>query len=226
MYRSPEDIRKGPKNIAGSMDIWALGVVVTAVCGFRFTDVADEDEIQLAWMTYLGLPPNNAGFSIQPSQAADTTPKKKWPYQLMSTLGSLGVDILTSFFMYKPLLRLTAADALGHAFLHETEFPLMCVEYADMPEYCGERHGHGRRPDPFFTPDVELNVEGRCGISRDEGRIQGPGQSIFPGKRHSWGIRKCVLSSDTVGWVERDPALQPGTAENAMLVQLVTASDD
>ena len=102
-----------PKNIAGSMDIWALGVVVTAVCGFRFTDVADEDEIQLAWMTYLGLPPNNAGFSIQPSQAADTTPKKKWPYQLMSTLGSLGVDILTSFFMYKPLLRLTAVDALG-----------------------------------------------------------------------------------------------------------------
>jgi len=196
------------------------------VCGFRFTDVADEDEIQLAWMTYLGLPPNNAGFSIQPSQAADTTPKKKWPYQLMSTLGSLGVDILTSFFTYKPLLRLTAVGALGHAFLHETEFPLMCVEYADMPEHCGERHGQGRKPDPFFTPDVELNVEGRCGISWGEGRIQGPSQSIFPGKRHMWGIRKCVLSSDTVGWVERDPALQPGTAENAMLVQLVTASDD
>ena len=94
------------------MDIWALGVVVTAVCGFRFTDVADEDEIQLAWMTYLGIPPNDTGFSIQPSQAANTTPKKELPHQLVSTLGDIGVDILTAFLMYTPLHRLTAAEAL------------------------------------------------------------------------------------------------------------------
>ena len=148
-------------NIAGSMDMWALGVVVTAVCGFRFTDVADEGEIQSAWTKYLGIPPNDAGFSIQPSQAANTTPKKELPHQLVSTLGDIGVDILTSFLMYKPLIRLTAADALDHRFLQEAAFPLMGVEYTDMPEHSGMPNGHGRHPDPLFTPDVVLNVNPR-----------------------------------------------------------------
>ena len=206
-------------NIAGSMDMWALGVVVAAVCGFRFTDVADEGEIQSAWTKYLGIPPNDAGFSIQPSQAANTTPKKELPHQLVSTLGDIGVDILIAFLMYKPLIRLTVADALDHRFLQEAAFPLMGVEYTDMPEHSGKRHGHGRRPDPVFTPDVELNV-------KPETALQAPAQTRFPGKRHSFGIRKCVLCSDTVGWVHRDDAFQPGTAANGMLVELVTASED
>ena len=139
MYRSPEDVRMGLKNVCGSMDMWALGIAVTVMAGFRFTDVVGEDNIQSAWAMFLGTPPIES--IILPSQAADNMLKQEWPHKVVSTLGADGMEVPTSLLTYRPILRLTAAATLGDLFMNAVAFPLMCVEDTDMPKHCGQRDG-------------------------------------------------------------------------------------
>ena len=134
-------------------------------------------------------------------------------------LGALGMDILMKCFSYNPLIRLQAGEVLDHRFLQDNVFPLLCVEYKDMPEHSDKHDGHGRRRDPLFTPDVELNVQ-----PMDSSLSLA--QTIFPGKRHSFGIRTCVLCSDLVDWILHDDAFIEGTVANTLLVELVTGSED
>ena len=102
--------------------MWVFGVVVTAVCGCPFTDVDDEASLKSAWLGYLGNRQTNAGVTSHLPQSDDTTPKKEWPDQLLSNLGESGMELLTSCLTYDPLMRLHAAEAVDHAFVHEDVF--------------------------------------------------------------------------------------------------------
>ena len=214
MYRSPEDVWMGLKNVPGSMDMWALGIAVTVMAGFRFTDVVGEDKIQSAWAMFLGTPPIES--IILPSQAADNMLKQEWPHKVVSTLGADGMEVLTSLLTYKPILRLTAAAALGDLFMNEVAFPLMCVEYTDMPKHCGQRDGYGRILDKLFTPDMATG----------QNFVHGPAHTRFPGKRHDFSLRYRALCSDITNWAQGDEAFQHGTEANALIVLLATAGND
>ena len=228
MYRSPEDVRMGLKNVCGSMDMWALGIAVTVMAGFRFTDVVGEDKIQSAWAMFLGTPPIDDGMIILPSQAADNMLKQEWPHKVVSTLGADGMEVPTSLLTYRPILRLTAAAALSDLFMNAVALPLMCVEDTDMPKHCGQRDGYGRILDKLFTPDVVLNVKPLFTPDMVTGQnvVPGPAQTRSPGKRHDFCIRHRVLSSDIANWAQGDEAFQPGTEANALIVLLATADNE
>ena len=232
MYRSPEDVCMGPKNVLGSMDMWAIGVAVTVMAGFRFTDVDGEDDILSAWAMLLGTPPIDDGMISLHPQAADNMLKQEWPHKVVSTLGTDGMELLTSLLTYKPLLRLTAEAALGHRFMNAVAFPLLCVGYADMPKHCGQRDGYGRIIDKLFTPDVVLKVKPLFTPNMVTGRpgyahvVPAPAQTRFPGKRHDFCIRHRLLSSDIAKWVQGDEGFQPGTEANALIVLLATAGNE
>ena len=49
------------------------------------------------------------------------------------------------------------------------------------------------------------------------------GLTVFPGKRHPFGIRVRVVDSDLLRWLRRGESFIAGTDANALLVQLVTA---
>jgi len=110
MYRSPEEIWHRPTSSVGAMDMWAIGVVVTAVCGFPFTDVLDVPSLQFALASQLGYGQTDASDSLHLSQPGATRPVKNWPEQLLPKLDPYGIDLLTSCLTYDPLVRLNAGE--------------------------------------------------------------------------------------------------------------------
>ena len=84
-----------------------------------------------------------------------------------------------------------------------------------MPEHNNMPEGHGRGSRKHFTPDTKLNVQPMVGGLS--------GLTVFPGKRHPFGIRVRVVDSDLLRWLRRGESFIAGTDANALLVQLVTA---
>ena len=183
-----------------------------------FTDADGEAVMQYRWLEYLGNTPADAGFSIHPPNSDDLTPRKEWPQQLVSTLGDLGIDLMTSCLTYHPRIRLHAGEGIDHDILQEVWFPLLGVEHKDMPEHNDMPEGHGRRSDPLFVPDAKLAVQPVTSLLS--------GQTIFPGKRHLYGIRARVLEPATLIWVKWDGALTAGTAANTLLVYLAIGNEE
>ena len=213
MYLSPDEKWQAQQFKVGAIDVWALGIVVTTACGYRFTDGLDEHSIQTAWLEHLGNPLVDAGFRLHIPLMDTPPPRKEWPEQLVSTLGPLGMELMTSLLTLDPRRRIQVGIALDHPFLQEGDLPLLGVEHKDMPELIDTPEGHGRSSDRLITPNTKLNVQPLS--------TRLSGQTISPGTRHRWSIRACVLGSDTRMWIQADDAFKPGTVANDLLVQMV-----
>ena len=224
-HPSPECLWRG-KKLDQALDMWSVAVVVSYMCGNPFCDVS-EGQIQRLikqWVNQLGAPrPDNfTGFPAweQHSQLFCSPPKEAsaWPPGMAVELGKSGQQLVGSLFSYAPHDRPSSSEVLEHPFLAVCSFPLIGVRLESGT--CFE----GSRPSVIFD-----NIEGlgrqlpQDGISCKSlyPLVQGlPGQSLFAGERHQWGMRCIEVAREIVQHLLGDDAFLEGTEANRLLVEL------
>ena len=190
--------------------MWAVAIVVTAVCGCPFTDVAEEDSLELAWHECIGDEEVNSISDWRSPRLGHSTLKKEWLDKLLQTIGDSGMELLFHCLSYDPQQRIHGGEAVDHPFVPDVAFPFLGVEHGKMPEPSDGSGGHGRKLDALFTPDTTLEVVPMTGISH--------GQTLFPGNRHYFGIRAINLEPALRHWLQRDDAWIAGTQANELLL--------
>ena len=85
----------------------ALGVVVAAMAGVPFTNVASDVSLPDAWLKYLGDPPGKLGVYYLAKMAL--VPTWPWPLHMVTALGPDGLQLLDGLLTYEPMRRGTAA---------------------------------------------------------------------------------------------------------------------
>ena len=211
MFRSPEVEWRGP-HIATPIDMWVVGVVAIVMAGVLFTEVRDDLSLPQRWNRYLGEPPQELGFS----SAGDVgyLPLGRWPAQLVTAMGRIGILLLVALLTYELLQRLTAAELIDHAFLHDGLFPLVGVRSDGVM-----LDGQGT-PDKTGPEDSDLL---KTILLLPGGR---PGHSIINDhpRRHDCSIRAWVIQRDLLLWMRKDDMFIEGTPANKLVVQLATGN--
>lgn len=118
-YRAP-DVLLGSRNYSTSIDIWSVGCIMAEMYTGRplFPGKNNEDELQrifrimgtpneFTWPSVSSFPEYKKTFTYYPAQSLA---------QLLPMMDSFAIDLLQRFLMYQPHLRISAKDAMTHAF--------------------------------------------------------------------------------------------------------------
>ncbi len=131
-YRSPE-LLLGNKNYDGfALDLWSLGCIMAelVLCkhlfGRMFEKWCEYSQI-IQILMFLGFPEENCGYRTLPHWNEDFPKFKRFANQnekhqhILQYLGEEGYKLLMSLLQYDPNCRLSAKDAVKHAFFQEKE---------------------------------------------------------------------------------------------------------
>ncbi|KAJ1499563.1 negative regulator of the PHO system [Coelomomyces lativittatus] len=118
-YRAP-DVLLGSRNYSTSIDIWSVGCIMSEMYTGRplFPGKNNEDELlrifrilgtptDFTWPGVSSFPEYKKGLTYYPPQSLS---------QLLPMIDPFGIDLLQRFLTYQPHLRISAKDAMTHAF--------------------------------------------------------------------------------------------------------------
>eukprot|EP01029_Cantina_marsupialis_P016397 TRINITY_DN36492_c0_g2_i4.p1 TRINITY_DN36492_c0_g2~~TRINITY_DN36492_c0_g2_i4.p1 ORF type:complete len:312 (+),score=85.48 TRINITY_DN36492_c0_g2_i4:49-936(+) len=122
-YRAP-DVLLGSRHYSTPVDIWSIGCIFAEMCNGRplFPGTSDRDQIEQIIHT-LGSP-NIADFDSIVEIRKRLVALKRYPapkslQHLVPTMDPLGVDLFEGMLKFDPSKRLSAADALTHAYFDD-----------------------------------------------------------------------------------------------------------
>ncbi|KAG1052771.1 hypothetical protein G6F46_009784 [Rhizopus delemar] len=124
-YRAP-DVLLGSRMYSTSIDIWSAGCIMAEMYTGRplFPGTTNEDQLQKIFRL-LGTP------TEQTWPAITQFPEYKPPQviyppqhlsQVLTTIDPIGIDLLSRMLQYQPQMRISAKDALEHAFFNEVKY--------------------------------------------------------------------------------------------------------
>ncbi|KAI8370694.1 serine/threonine-protein kinase pef1 [Radiomyces spectabilis] len=124
-YRAP-DVLLGSRNYSTSIDIWSAGCIMAEMYTGRplFPGTANDDQLQKIFRM-LGTPTEQTWPGI--SQLSEYKPTQTiYPpqhiNQVLPMIDPVGIDLLHRMLQYQPHLRISAADALNHAYFNEVRY--------------------------------------------------------------------------------------------------------
>ncbi|KAI8980986.1 serine/threonine-protein kinase pef1 [Pilobolus umbonatus] len=124
-YRAP-DVLLGSRMYSTSIDIWSAGCIMAEMYTGRplFPGTTNEDQLQKIFR-FLGTPNEQTWPNI--SQLPEYKPTQViYPAQhisqILTSVDSLGLDLLNRMLQYQPQLRISAKDALNHAYFNEVRY--------------------------------------------------------------------------------------------------------
>ena len=123
-YRAP-DVLMGSRKYSTPVDIWSVGCILAEMANGRplITGTSESDQLDRIFRTFgtptlaeypgiVELPDYNPNMPRYP-------PPKNGIGSLVPTLDANGVDLLTQMVQYDPARRITAQNALKHAFFYK-----------------------------------------------------------------------------------------------------------
>ena len=126
-YRSPELLRGQVQALGGEWlraDIWAFGIVLCSMLGMQFFKVPEKDAENSLLKNLTRFfkmdevrPDKQVPLRFEPFQPLPASGGVEWPSSAFGKIGSAGLDFLQSLLRWWPQQRLSAAQALSHAFL-------------------------------------------------------------------------------------------------------------
>ena len=124
-YRAP-DVLLGSRMYSTSIDIWSAGCIMAEMYTGRplFPGTTNEDQLQKIFRL-LGTPTEQTWPTI--SQFPEYKPPQViYPpqhlSQVLTTIDPIGIDLLNRMLQYQPQMRISAKDALEHAFFNEVKY--------------------------------------------------------------------------------------------------------
>jgi non-specific serine/threonine protein kinase len=124
-YRAP-DVLLGSRMYSTSIDIWSAGCIMAEMYTGRplFPGTNNEDQLQKIFRL-LGTPNEQSWPNI--SQFPEYKPPQViYPIQhisqILATVDSCGLDLLNRMLQYQPQMRISAKDALNHAYFNEVRY--------------------------------------------------------------------------------------------------------
>jgi cyclin-dependent kinase len=124
-YRAP-DVLMGSRKYSTPVDIWSVGCIMAEMANGRplVAGTSESDQLDRIFRL-LGTPTvqDYPGLVDLPEYNPDVLPPYPPPRNgiksLVPTLNPLGVDLLTRMLQYDPAKRITAQEALSHAFFSD-----------------------------------------------------------------------------------------------------------
>lgn len=124
-YRAP-DVLLGSRMYSTSIDIWSAGCIMAEMYTGRplFPGTTNEDQLQKIFR-FLGTPNEQTWPNI--TQLPEYKPSQViYPAQhisqILTSVDSLGLDLLNRMLQYQPQLRISAKDALNHAYFNDIRY--------------------------------------------------------------------------------------------------------
>ncbi|KAI8377272.1 serine/threonine-protein kinase pef1 [Blakeslea trispora] len=124
-YRAP-DVLLGSRMYSTSIDIWSAGCIMAEMYTGRplFPGTTNEDQLQKIFRL-MGTPNEQTWPNI--SQLPEYKPAQvAYPPQHISqflpTIDTCGLDLLNRMLQYQPQLRISAKDALNHAYFNDIRY--------------------------------------------------------------------------------------------------------
>ncbi|KAI9366223.1 serine/threonine-protein kinase pef1 [Pilaira anomala] len=124
-YRAP-DVLLGSRMYSTSIDIWSAGCIMAEMYTGRplFPGTNNEDQLQKIFRL-LGTPNEQTWPNI--TQFPEyKQPQVIYPIQhisqILTNIDSCGLDLLGRMLQYQPQMRLSAKDALNHAYFNEVRY--------------------------------------------------------------------------------------------------------
>ncbi|KAI8332492.1 serine/threonine-protein kinase pef1 [Chlamydoabsidia padenii] len=118
-YRAP-DVLLGSRMYSTSIDIWSAGCIMAEMYTGRplFPGTTNEDQLQKIFRM-MGTPTEQTWPNV--SQLPEFKPNQQYYppqtiYQILPTIDHLGLDLLARMLQYQPQLRISAKEALNHAY--------------------------------------------------------------------------------------------------------------
>ncbi|ORZ13664.1 serine/threonine-protein kinase pef1 [Absidia repens] len=118
-YRAP-DVLLGSRMYSTSIDIWSAGCIMAEMYTGRplFPGTTNEDQLQKIFRM-MGTPTEQTWPNV--SQLPEYKPNQQYYpaqtiYQILPTIDPLGLDLLNRMLQYQPQMRISAKDALNHAY--------------------------------------------------------------------------------------------------------------
>ncbi|SAM03822.1 hypothetical protein [Absidia glauca] len=118
-YRAP-DVLLGSRMYSTSIDIWSAGCIMAEMYTGRplFPGTTNEDQLQKIFRM-MGTPTEQTWPNV--SQLPEFKPNQQYYppqtiYHILPTIDHLGLDLLNRMLQYQPQLRISAKDALNHAY--------------------------------------------------------------------------------------------------------------
>ncbi|KAI8344712.1 serine/threonine-protein kinase pef1 [Chlamydoabsidia padenii] len=118
-YRAP-DVLLGSRMYSTSIDIWSAGCIMAEMYTGRplFPGTTNEDQLQKIFRM-MGTPTEQTWPNV--SQLPEFKPNQQYYppqtiFQILPTVDPLGLDLMNRMLQYQPNLRISAKDALNHAY--------------------------------------------------------------------------------------------------------------
>jgi hypothetical protein len=141
-YRAPE-LMFGATEYACSVDMWSIGtIMVELLLGhlpFQGQDSTQQHLVEI--MKLLGTPTDRELKAMRATCSVDELPKlKAYPWERVFPAGTpqRAMDLARKLLCYDPSQRLTAAQALAHPFLQDSEFLLQGRTMPTAPDAAKE----------------------------------------------------------------------------------------
>ncbi|KAG2208917.1 serine/threonine-protein kinase pef1 [Mucor mucedo] len=124
-YRAP-DVLLGSRMYSTSIDIWSAGCIMAEMYTGRplFPGTNNEDQLQKIFRL-LGTPNEQSWQNItqfpeyKPPQVVYPTQHIS---QILTNIDTCGLDLLNRMLQYQPQMRISAKDALNHAYFNEVRY--------------------------------------------------------------------------------------------------------
>ncbi|KAJ3083123.1 negative regulator of the PHO system [Rhizoclosmatium hyalinum] len=125
-YRAP-DVLLGSRNYSTSIDIWSAGCIMAEIYSGKplFPGKTNEDQLMRIFKL-LGTPTDQTW----PHVSEMPEYKKTFPYYPPQSLAAklpviepVGLDLLTRMIQYQPQLRISAKEAMNHAYFVDVVLP-------------------------------------------------------------------------------------------------------
>ncbi|XP_048229001.1 cyclin-dependent kinase 11B isoform X2 [Ricinus communis] len=152
-YRAPE-LLLGAKQYSTAIDMWSVGCIMAELLSKEplFKGKSEIDQLakifgvlgtpsEKIWPGFSNLPGAKANFVKQPYNLL----RKKFPATFFTgspVLSDLGLDLLNKLLTYDPEKRLTAEDALNHAWFREVPLPTSKEFMPTLPPQYAKNRGN------------------------------------------------------------------------------------
>jgi non-specific serine/threonine protein kinase len=126
LWYRPPDVLLGSRMYSTSIDIWSAGCIMAELYTGRplFPGTTNEDQLQKIFR-FLGTPTEQTWPGI--SQLPEYKPN--WAIyppqhisQILPAIDALGIDLLHRMLQYQPQMRISAKEALNHAYFNDVRF--------------------------------------------------------------------------------------------------------
>ncbi|CAO3646479.1 serine/threonine-protein kinase pef1 [Cunninghamella echinulata] len=121
-YRAP-DVLLGSRMYSTSIDIWSAGCIMAEMYTGRplYPGTTNEDQLQKIFRM-MGTPTEQTWPNV--SQLPEYKPNQQYYppqtiYQILPSIDHLGLDLLNRMLQYQPQMRISAKDALNHAYFEQ-----------------------------------------------------------------------------------------------------------